>query len=78
MPSPSMEGPETLSLRLTGMSCAHCVRAVREALGSIDGLRVDDVTVGEARVAVDAPGTWETLEPKVRAALEDAGYPLAS
>ena len=78
MPVSSMKGPETIPLPLSGMSCAHCVRAVREALEGVEGVAVQDVAVGEACVTVDVPGTWETLEPKVRAALDEAGYPLAA
>ncbi len=39
------------------MSCGHCVRAVRQALERLDGVEVEDVRVGEARVRYDAERT---------------------
>lgn len=44
----------TETLTITGMSCGHCVRAVETALESVDGVEVEDVRVGEARVRYDA------------------------
>lgn len=43
----------TETLMITGMSCAHCVRAVQAALESVGGVSVEDVRVGEARVRYD-------------------------
>ena len=44
---------QRVTLRIDGMSCGHCVRAVRSALEGVDGVRVEDVTVGSAVVAYD-------------------------
>ncbi|GAC1516662.1 MAG: hypothetical protein NVS1B4_12840 [Gemmatimonadaceae bacterium] len=44
---------ETLNLAIDGMSCDHCVRAVNRALDNIDGVAVEDVAVGSARVTYD-------------------------
>lgn len=72
-----MDPAPSIALAPSGMSCAHCVRAVREALESVEGLRVHDVAVGRATVTVTDPRTgWTELEPFVRAALEQAGYGL--
>ncbi|MCA0268697.1 MAG: heavy-metal-associated domain-containing protein [Bacteroidetes bacterium] len=74
IPSPA----PTHTLRIEGMSCGHCVRAVREALEPVDGVAVDDVTVGEATIRLDATAaSWGDVEPRIRQALAEAGYALA-
>ena len=42
-----------LKLEVSGMSCDHCVRAVREALDSVPGVNVEQVEVGTATVSFD-------------------------
>ncbi len=65
---------------VTGMTCAHCVRAVTEeleALGGVSAVTVDLVPGGQSQVTVtsDQPLTDEA----VAAALEEAGgYRLAA
>ena len=72
-----MEATAPIELHPTGMSCAHCVRTVREALEGVDGVHVEAVEVGRAVVTVTDPHSgWTDVEPTVRAALEDAGHPL--
>ena len=44
---------KTLKLEVAGMSCGHCVRAVREALDSVPGVKVEQVQVGSATVSFD-------------------------
>lgn len=60
-------------LRISGMTCEGCVRAVRRVLGKVEG--VDDVTVdlarGEARVRGIAP------EDQLIGAVVKAGYAAA-
>jgi len=60
-----------LAIPIAGMSCDGCVRHVREALTKLPGVRVDEVTVGQAVVTFDpAVTTSETL----RGAISGAGY----
>jgi copper chaperone len=42
-----------LKLEVAGMSCNHCVQAVRDALGSVPGVKVEAVQVGSASVSYD-------------------------
>ena len=42
-----------LTLEVSGMSCGHCVRAVREALDAVPGVNVEQVQVGSATVSFD-------------------------
>ena len=42
-----------LKLEVAGMSCNHCVAAVRAALDSVPGVNVEQVQVGSATVSFD-------------------------
>ena len=44
---------ERMTLKIDGMSCGHCVRAVRSALEGIDGVAVERVDIGSAAVSYD-------------------------
>jgi len=62
---------------VTGMTCGHCVAAVSEEIGALEGVTkvsVDLVEGGESTVHV----TSETpLDPEqVRLAVDEAGYQL--
>lgn len=59
------------TIRIDGMSCGHCVARVRKALEGVSGLKVLNVSVGEARVEAD---TSQASEEAFRHALDDAGY----
>ena len=62
---------ERLRLDITGMSCDHCVRAVREALAGVDGAQVESVEIGSATVRYDPART----SPEALAdAVSDEGY----
>lgn len=62
---------ERVTLEVQGMSCQHCVRAVREALGSVDGVEVERVDIGTATVSIDPAraSTGALID-----AVQDAGY----
>lgn len=64
----------TITYPVRGMSCAHCVRAVEEAVRRLPGVAEAEARLhpGELRV------TWRT-EPDdaaVRRAVADAGYEI--
>ncbi len=63
----------SLTLRINGMSCEHCVEAVRRALASLPGVQVEAVQIGQARVRFDETATNPTA---LAAAVSDAGYSL--
>lgn len=61
----------TLELEISGMSCGHCVSAVRGALQELDGVDVKKVEIGSATVEYDpARSSREAIEN----AIEEAGY----
>ena len=60
-----------LTLTISGMSCGHCVASVSKALAGVDGVAVQDVRIGSAKLQYD--------ESKVSAAqlaqlVTDEGY----
>ena len=61
---------------VTGMTCAHCVRSVTEEITEIDG--VTDVAVDLPTGAVTVTSNQLLDQAQVRAAVEEAGYQLAS
>lgn len=76
--SPSRPGArpmETLDLTIGGMSCQHCVRAVRQALEAVPGVAVSRVDVGSATVSFDA---GQASAAAIAAAVTDAGYDVAA
>jgi copper chaperone len=65
----------TTTVNVTGMTCDHCVAAVRQELGRVDGVtRVDvDLATGAVTLESDRP----VDERAVAAAVEEAGYEVA-
>jgi copper chaperone CopZ len=61
---------ERVELKIEGMSCGHCVRAVREALAEVPGVVVLEVEVG--RAVVERPETVRA--DALSTALAEAGY----
>jgi len=62
---------ERLSLKIEGMTCEHCVRAVRGRLEHTDGVAVQDVKVGSAEVEYDPA---RTNVDEIEEAIADEGY----
>lgn len=63
------EKVETLTIE--GMSCGHCVRAVREALEGVEGATVEHVEIGRATVRLDPE---RATRAELEAAVDEAGY----
>ncbi len=62
-----------MALRIEGMSCGHCVRAVEHALQGVPGVQVVSVEVGRAVVTSPEP----VNDAQLREAIEQAGFDLA-
>jgi copper chaperone CopZ len=56
------------TLHIEGMSCNHCLNAVRRALQEVEGTSIGSVQIGRAEVASEA-GADQLVQ-----ALERAGY----
>lgn len=57
-------------LTITGMTCGHCEKAVREALEGVEGTRDVRVDLAQGVATVDGPAD----PAKLVAAVEDEGY----
>jgi copper chaperone len=57
--------------RIEGMSCQHCVMAVKKELTKVPGLDVRDVRIGSVSVAYD---DTKIDAARIEAAIAEAGY----
>ena len=62
---------ERVTILIDGMSCGHCVAAVRRALGAVPGVTVEQIELGSATLAYDAGAA--SLD-RIRAAVRAEGY----
>ncbi len=58
-------------IKIDGMSCHHCVAAVKKALDGIDGIIESDISVGTAKVSFDDSRTGHGT---ITEAIKNAGY----
>ena len=66
---------ERMTMKIDGMTCGHCVSQVTKALKGVDGVTLEQVSVGSATVAFD-PAV--ASEEKITQAVEDQGYAVAT
>jgi copper chaperone len=60
-----------LHVDIVGMTCEHCIRAVRNRLAATPGVEVRDVRIGSADIQIDpARSTMSDIED----AISDEGY----
>ena len=62
---------ERLNLTVEGMTCEHCVRAVRGRLEQTPGVKVSDVKVGSVLLDYDPS---KTNVDEIEEAIADEGY----
>ena len=60
-----------LNLTIEGMSCTHCVAAVKGALASLPGVEIEDVSIGAATLTYDPA---RTSVDAIVDAVNDEGY----
>ncbi len=66
---------ERVTLKIDGMTCGHCVTQVTKALNEVDGVNVEQVTVGRATVSYDPESS---SKERITRAIEDQGYAVAA
>ncbi len=64
---------EKTVLSVEGMSCASCVRHVKEALGALRGVSSVDVALAEKTASVSYDPSCVTLAAMIQA-VDEAGY----
>ena len=58
-------------LKISGMTCHHCVMMVKRELGKVPALEVKEVNIGTARVVFDE----SKVDPRqIEEAITEAGY----
>lgn len=62
---------QQMTLAIDGMSCGHCVAAVRGALEELDGVHAENVSIGSATVDYDPA---KATPREIVAAVDAAGY----
>lgn len=60
------------TVKISGMSCGHCVAGVKKALGTVPGVQNLEVIIGEAKFEGNA-----NMEA-VKTAIEEEGYEVVS
>lgn len=60
-----------MKLDVSGMTCGHCVSAVRDALGRLPAVKVESVSIGAVSVTFDES---QTTVGDLVDAIADAGY----
>ena len=60
----------TTTYEVQGMTCDHCVRAVTEEVGAVDGVESVDVSLEQGAAVV----TGDADPEAVRAAVTEAGF----
>ena len=67
---------EAVAIKIDGMMCAHCVKAVTKALSGIDGVTVLSVSLEDGLAKVAVPEGFDT--EKLKAPIEDEGYQVVN
>jgi copper chaperone len=64
---------ETQNLNVQGMSCQHCVHAVKSSVSALAGVDTVDVSLEKNLVTVGFDPSKTNLQ-SIRTAIEDQGY----
>lgn len=68
-----MMSNETKTFNVEGMSCMHCVNAVKNSVGSLPGIGKVDVDLEGKKVAVVFDADKINIE-EIKDKIEEAGY----
>lgn len=60
---------------VTGMVCQHCISAVTQEIGAIEGVTNVEVDLATGRVSVTSDRALD--DAALRAAIDEAGYEVA-
>lgn len=61
-------------VKIEGMSCQHCVGAVKKAVDGLDGVSSSDVIIGNAKVSFD---DLKLSKSDIEKVIVNAGYKIA-
>jgi copper chaperone len=66
----------TATFSVTGMTCEHCVAAVRDEVAAVGGVRRVEVELATGTLTVDSDGPVDRTA--IAAAVDEAGYALST
>ena len=66
---------ESRTYAVSGMTCEHCVRSVREEVSEVRGVAAVDVDLASGRLTVSGDGFDDAA---IRAAVDEAGYEVVA
>lgn len=61
-------------LKIEGMTCSHCVMAVKKELSKLANVKVEDVQIGSAIIEYDES---KVDENSFEIAIQEAGYKIS-
>ncbi|MCX5816297.1 MAG: cation transporter [Proteobacteria bacterium] len=61
-------------IKIEGMSCQHCVMAVKKAIGGLKGIENADVAIGSAAIKYDES---KVKKEEIEAAIEKTGFKVS-
>ena len=64
---------QNVTLKVEGMSCGHCVKAVETGVGELSGIETVKVNLDAAEVAVSFNEAQVSLA-QIKEAIEEQGY----
>lgn len=64
---------EKVTLKVNGMSCGHCVKAIEGSVGELRGVESVNVHLKEGNVDVEFNPSEASLE-KIKETIDDQGY----
>lgn len=64
---------EKVTLKVTGMSCGHCVKAVEGSVGSLEGVKKVEVNLKGGTVDVEFNNEAVSLAA-IKETIDDQGY----
>ncbi|MDR3075684.1 MAG: copper chaperone CopZ [Synergistaceae bacterium] len=67
---------ETKTIKIEGMSCEHCVKAITKAVGALAGVESVKVSLENAAAEVKYDPAKTSLD-KIKAEIDDQGYEVA-
>lgn len=71
----SVQTSHLTTITVSGMTCQHCVNAITEELGALNGVSAVDVTLSSGTVTLRS--NRELSRAEVAAAVDEAGYTIA-
>ncbi|MFP7255281.1 copper chaperone CopZ [Terribacillus goriensis] len=66
-----------MTLQVNGMTCGHCEKAVKGALGELEGIQGVDVDLASGKVDVVYDDTLVTKDD-MKEAIEEQGYDVVA